>query len=178
LRRFAVALPLVLFAAFAVALFFGLQRDPNALPSVLIDRPLPAFSLAPLRADAAGLSRTDLDGEVALVNVFASWCTICRIEHPTLMRLTADHEVRIYGVDWNESPAAGLAWLERFGDPYLKTGSDANGRLALDLGVSGAPETFVVDKGGRIRYKHSGAITPEVWRDTLGPLVARLEAEK
>jgi cytochrome c biogenesis protein CcmG/thiol:disulfide interchange protein DsbE len=177
MARLSVILPLSLFLVFAVALGFGLRRDPNLLPSTLIDKPLPEFSLAGLRDDSAEFAGSDLEGDVALVNIFASWCSICRVEHPTLMKLTADEAVPIYGIDWNEPPQAGAAWLDRYGNPYLKAGSDANGRLALDLGVSGAPETFIVDKTGRIRYKQIGAITPEVWRDTISPLIEELRSE-
>lgn len=177
MKNLAVYIPLGLFAAFAVALGFGLKRDPSIIPSVLIDRKLPEFSLGPVRQGGEGLASRDLAGKVSLVNVFASWCGICVIEHPTLMTLSRDKAVPIYGVDWKDAPGDGHAWLDKNGNPYLRTGNDDSGRVAIDLGVTGAPETFVVDKAGRIRYKQIGAITPEIWRDKLAPLVAKLEAE-
>lgn len=169
--------PLGLFAAFAGLLAFGLNRDPSAIPSVLIDRPMPEFSLSALQNEGRGLSRADLAGQVSLVNVFASWCGICVVEHPTLMKLSTARSVPIYGINWKDTPGSGQAWLNRYGDPYLKKGDDANGRLAIELGVTGAPETFVVDRSGRIRYKQVGAITDEVWEEKLKPLIAKLEAE-
>jgi cytochrome c biogenesis protein CcmG/thiol:disulfide interchange protein DsbE len=177
MRRFAVFVPLALFAAFAVALDRGLDRDPSVIPSVLIDKPLPVFALAPIGSGGKGFGRADLAGRVSLVNIFASWCTVCAAEHPTLMALSNEKAVPIYGVDWKDAPADGKDWLEKNGNPYARAGSDENGRLAIDLGVTGAPETFVVDKTGRIRYKQIGAITAEVWQGKLAPLVAKLEAE-
>jgi cytochrome c biogenesis protein CcmG/thiol:disulfide interchange protein DsbE len=165
------------FAIFAVALGFGLDRDPSIIPSVIIDRPMPEFALAPLREGETGLKRDDLSGRVSLVNIFASWCGVCGVEHPTLMRLSREQPVRIYGVDWKDTRSDGHGWLEKNGNPYAQTGSDESGRLAIDLGVTGAPETFVVDKTGRIRYKQIGAITQDVWQKTLAPLIAKLEAE-
>jgi cytochrome c biogenesis protein CcmG/thiol:disulfide interchange protein DsbE len=169
-------LPFGLFAAFAGLLAYSLQRDPSAIPSVLIDRQMPAFALSALEEGAGGLSRVDLEGKVSLVNVFASWCSVCALEHPTLMKL-AGEGVPIFGINWRDAPGSGQAWLNRFGDPYAKKGADANGRVAIDLGVTGAPETFIVDRKGRIRYKQIGAISEEVWRATLKPLIERLAAE-
>ena len=177
MRNLAVYVPLALFAGFAAMLGFGLRNDPTLIPSVLIDKPLPHFALAPLASGKDGFARRDLGNHVALVNVFASWCVVCSEEHPTLMRLSREHAVPLYGIDWKDAPKDGAEWLERNGDPYTRAGSDENGRLAIDLGVSGAPETFVVDKNGRIRFKQIGAITPEVWQKTLAPLIAKLESE-
>lgn len=177
MKKLVLFVPLALFAGFAVSLGLGLNRDPASIPSVLINREMPKFSLAPLPSRSRGFSHSDLGGKVTLVNIFASWCGVCVIEHPTLMRLSRENVVPIYGVDWNDSPSEGRAWLEKNGDPYVLTGSDENGRLAIDLGVTGAPETFVVDKNGRIRYKHVGAITSDVWQTKLAPFIARLEAE-
>lgn len=178
MKKLAVFLPLVLFAAFAAALGFGLNRDPSIIPSVVINRPMPEFALAPLKSDGDGFARKDLAGRVSLVNIFASWCGICGVEHPTLLRLSEERAVPIYGVDWKDAPSDGHAWLDRNGNPYTRTGSDENGRLAIDLGVTGAPETFVVDKTGRIRYKQIGAITTQIWQEKLAPLIAKLEAER
>jgi len=176
-KRAIAFVPVLIFVAIAVAMGFGLRNDPSALPSALIDKPAPEFALAPVRASEPGLARADLVGHVSLLNVFGSWCGVCVEEHPTLMDLAARKAVAIYGVDWKDTPADGAAWLDKHGDPFLKVGSDEAGRLSLDLGVSGAPETFVIDKHGRIRFKQVGAITPDVWRDKLAPLVRRLEVE-
>jgi cytochrome c biogenesis protein CcmG/thiol:disulfide interchange protein DsbE len=177
MRRWLAFVPLVAFAALGVVFAIGLGRDPAIIPSALIGKPLPAFTLTPVLPQTAGYSAHDLRGRVVLINVFGSWCVSCRLEHPTLMALKAAGAAPIYGLDWKDDPADGAAWLARNGDPYEQVGGDREGRVALDLGVSGAPETFIIDKKGRIAYKQVGAITPDVWRRKLAPLVARLEAE-
>jgi cytochrome c biogenesis protein CcmG/thiol:disulfide interchange protein DsbE len=164
----------VLFAYFAL----GLTRDPQLLPSALIDRPFPAMDLPPIDGHPKGFATADLGGEVALVNIFGSWCVACRIEHPLLMALTAAGEIPIYGIAWKEKQSADTAaWLRQHGDPYRLVGFDGSGRAAIDLGVTGAPETFPVDKAGRIRYKQVGPITEDVWRLDLKPLIDKLAAE-
>ncbi|MFN4092282.1 MAG: DsbE family thiol:disulfide interchange protein [Brevundimonas sp.] len=178
MRRLAFIAPVVVFIAVAIALFIGLGRDPKILPSMLIDRPLPAFDLPDARPDLVGreLASTDFTGQPMLLNVFASWCVSCRVEHPLLMRLSQEG-VPIHGLNWKDAPGAGAAWLKEFGDPYARVGDDASGRVAIDLGVTGAPETFVVDKHGVVRYRHVGPITPQVWDNTLSPLMEKLRAE-
>lgn len=171
----AAVAPAAVFAALAITLAFGLKNDPAALPAVLVGKPAPAFDLGPVREGDRGFSSADIQGKVVLVNVFGSWCSACRLEHPFLMELAA-RGVPIYGIDWKDAPADGAAWLKTYGDPYRLVGNDQSGRLALDLGVSGAPETFIIDKTGTVRFKQVGPITPEIWRDQLAPLVARLEA--
>ncbi|HVZ68750.1 MAG TPA: DsbE family thiol:disulfide interchange protein [Rhizomicrobium sp.] len=178
MKRIAVFIPLAIFAGFAVALWLGLSNDPTHIPSVLIDKPMPPFELAPVVPGQRGLSHADLKGRVSLVNVFGSWCGVCTEEHPTLMKLAANRTIAIYGIDWKDTPADGAKWLAEHGDPYIRVGNDETGRTALDLGVTGAPETFVVDRNGKVRYKQIGAITDTVWHDTLAPLVAKLEAER
>jgi cytochrome c biogenesis protein CcmG, thiol:disulfide interchange protein DsbE len=168
-----VAVLLVIGGFFA----FGLTQDPKALPSTMIDRPMPEFALTRLTPESEPLTNADLIGKVSLVNVFGSWCSSCVLEHPQLTEISQTGFVALYGVDWRDTPAAGAAWLTRYGDPYHKTGVDSDSRLAIDLGVTGAPETFVVDRGGRIRYKQVGPITPEIWSDTILPLIRKLEAE-
>lgn len=162
-----------------VAAFFGwgLTRDPHALPSTMIDRKMPDFSLAPLAPESPTLANADLLGRVSLVNVFGSWCSSCLAEHPELMEISRSGLVALHGVDWRDKPGDGAAWLSRFGNPYSRTGVDADSKLAIDLGVTGAPETFIIDRGGRIRYKQVGPITPELWSDTLLPIIRKLEAE-
>jgi cytochrome c biogenesis protein CcmG, thiol:disulfide interchange protein DsbE len=167
--------PVVIFGVLAIGLALGLKKDPSTLQSVLIGKPAPAFDLGPVREGDTGFSSADIKGKVALVNVWGSWCVACRVEHPTLVDL-ASKGVVIYGVDWKDDPAEGAASLKRYGDPYKKVGNDQAGRLSLDLGVTGAPETFVIDRTGHIRYKQIGPITPEVWSGTLAPMIARLEA--
>lgn len=169
--------PVAAFAFLAVVLALGLKEDPSRLPSVLVGKPVPNFALGPVRPGDVGFSRDDIRGKVVLINIYGSWCVVCREEHPMLMELAAKG-VPIYGIDWKDTPADGAETLLRSGDPYVRVGSDQNGRLALDLGVSGAPETFVVDRTGRIRFKQVGAITSEVWRDQMGPLIRKLEAER
>jgi len=168
-----VALLLVVGGFFA----FGLTQDPKAMPSTMIDRPMPEFDLARLTPDRDALTNADLIGKVSLVNVFGSWCSSCVLEHPQLTEIGKSGTVALYGVDWRDPPSDGAAWLARYGDPYLKTGVDSDSRLAINLGVTGAPETFVIDRGGRIRFKQVGPITPEVWSTTILPLIRKLEAE-
>jgi cytochrome c biogenesis protein CcmG/thiol:disulfide interchange protein DsbE len=163
--------PVLIFAGVAAYLGFGLTRDPRQLPSVLIDKPAPDFQLPALGAKP-GLATPDLTGKVTLVNFFASWCAPCRIEHPLLMRLAK--EVPLVGVAYKDKPEDSKRFLEQLGDPYAKIGVDRDGRTAIDFGVYGVPETYVVDREGKIRYRHVGPLTPEVWRDTIAPLMARL----
>jgi len=173
----ASVIPLVVMALIGGAMALGLRSDPHVLPSALIDQPMPDFDLPPIVEDGAGFKRADIEGKVVLVNVFASWCVACRVEHPTLMRLAGEKRVPIYGVDWKDEPKDGAGWLAAFGDPYLLVGEDKNSKLAIDLGVTGAPETFVVDRTGRIRFKQIGPVTDDVWRETIEPLVEALEKE-
>ena len=147
------------------------------MPSAMIDRPMPKFDLARLTPDRDALTNADLIGKVSLVNVFGSWCSSCVLEHPQLTAIGKSGAVALYGVDWRDPPSDGAAWLSRYGDPYHKVGVDSDSRLAINLGVTGAPETFVIDRGGRIRFKQVGPITPEVWSTTLLPLIRKLEAE-
>jgi cytochrome c biogenesis protein CcmG/thiol:disulfide interchange protein DsbE len=161
-----------------LAIFFaGLGRDPSRLPSVFIGKPLPAFTTPPLRAETAGLDTTDLAaGEPVLLNVFASWCGPCRVEQPFLMRLRAEG-VAVHGLNWKDKPGDGARWLAQNGDPYIRVGDDPTGRVGIDLGVAGVPETFVIDKRGRVRYRHVGALTPDVWQSKIGPLMEKLRRE-
>ena len=170
-------IPVGLFLVVGLYFFVGLSLDPNKIPSVLIDRPVPEFDLPPVAADKTGLTSDDLRGEVSLVNIFGSWCAACRIEHPFLMHLSENNIIPIYGIDWRDKPGDGAKWLARFGDPYSKVGDDQNGRVAIDFGVTGAPETFIVDRHGHIRYKHVGPIDRTVWQDTLWPIIEELRAE-
>lgn len=176
MRRLLFLLPLAVFLILAGYFWIGLGKDPHQIPSVLINQPVPDFALAPIDGRDKGLSSGDLRGEVSLLNVFGSWCVACAVEHPFLMKLKADGVVPIHAIDWREKDrAAGPAWLARRGDPYTLIGDDPDSRAAIALGVTGAPETFIIDRGGVIRYKHVGPITPEVWSERLWPIVRELQ---
>lgn len=168
-------IPLALFAVLAIFLAIGLTRDPSQLPSELIDRPLPTFEMQTLSGEP--VVTADLVGEVALLNVFGSWCVACLVEHPLMMELSESGVVKIIGVNWRDTKANAERWLTRYGNPYDPIIFDADSHLAIDLGVTGAPETFVLDRKGRIRYKHTGPITDDVWTDSLRPLINTLNAE-
>jgi cytochrome c biogenesis protein CcmG/thiol:disulfide interchange protein DsbE len=166
--------PVGVFGLVAVAFLIALGIDPNILPSALINKEVPDFSLPPLPGKGDGFSSADLKGHVSVVNAFASWCGPCRLEQPALNALARKKRVAIYGIDYKDPPEAGLAWLGQFGDPYTKIGRDS-GQVGLDWGIYGVPETFLIDKTGRIRYKHVGPLTQDVIDNTLLPLVAQLE---
>ncbi|HYE45323.1 MAG TPA: DsbE family thiol:disulfide interchange protein [Caulobacter sp.] len=179
MRRLAFILPVLAFLGIAGVLAFGLGRDPKILPSMLIGKPLPAFDLPDVRAGSGGkgLASRDFRGEPMLLNVFASWCVSCRVEHPFLMRLAREGAVPLHGLNWKDKGDAGARWLTQFGDPFDRVGYDPTGRTGVDLGVTGAPETFVIDAKGVVRYRHVGPVTPEVWTSKLEPLLRRLRAE-
>ena len=176
MTRVIFILPVLVFAAVVIAFAGGLKRDPSQIPSALIDRPLPQFDLPGVSPTSAGFATAEFRGEPKLLNVFASWCGACRQEHPFLMGLK-DQGVLIYGLDWKDKPADGAAWLVEFGNPYTKTANDESGRTGIDLGVTGAPETFVIDRRGRVRYKQIGPINAEVWDGTIKPLMDKLRLE-
>ncbi|MBN8510652.1 MAG: DsbE family thiol:disulfide interchange protein [Burkholderiales bacterium] len=174
MRRY--LLPLAVFVLLVGFLAVGLQRDPKILPSPLIDKPAPAFSLPRLDDPAKTLSAADLKGKVWLLNVWASWCVACRIEHPLLVELAGSGAVPIVGLNYKDKRDEALAWLAKHGDPYVVSIVDAQGLVGIDWGVYGVPETFVVDKQGVIRLKHVGPVTPEVLREQILPLVKKLDA--
>jgi cytochrome c biogenesis protein CcmG/thiol:disulfide interchange protein DsbE len=157
--------PLVLFLGMAALLYRGLYLDPSELPSALIGKPFPEFSL-PAVQDGKPLTRNDLLGKPALVNVWGTWCVACRVEHPVLTKL-AEQGVVIYGVNYKDVNADAVKWLSEFHDPYQLNINDEAGSLGLNLGVYGAPETFLIDAKGVIRYKHVGVIDQTVWREKL-----------
>ena len=177
MKRFLYFTPLIVVAVLVVYFGVGLTRDPHEIPSVLIDRPFPPVDLPPIAGYPKGLTTADLGGQVALVNVFASWCVSCKVEHPVLMEHAQAGDIPIYGIAWKDDPVATTQLLEQDGDPYRLVGADRSGRAAIDLGVTGAPETYLVDKAGRIRYKQIGPITEDVWAQVLQPLMAKLVAE-
>lgn len=175
MKRWMLAVPLLLFVGVAVFLYRGLYLDPSALPSAMIDKPFPQFSL-PTVQDNRTLTRSDIVGKPALVNVWGTWCVACRVEHPVLNKL-AQQGVVIYGINYKDQDAAAEKWLNEFHNPYLLNIADAEGTLGLDLGVYGAPETFLIDAKGVIRYKHVGIIDDAVWHDQLARLYQGLVDE-
>lgn len=172
IRRIALAvLPLALFAALGVFLYAGLSLNPREIPSVLIDKPVPDFDLPPIEGRPGGLARDDLVGEVSLLNVFASWCVACRVEHPLLMRLKREGIVPVHGLNYKDAPADALDWLGRHGDPYDLIGADRKGRVAIEFGVYGVPETFLIGADGRILCKHIGPIQGRDFETKLLPAI-------
>lgn len=167
-------IPLIVFVVMVGFLAVGLNLKPREVPSPLIDKPAPAFSLARLDAPEQQLGLEDLKGQVWLLNVWASWCVACRQEHPLLVDLARQNVVPIYGLNYKDKRDEALAWLGRYGNPYAVSLSDTEGLVGIDYGVYGVPETFVVDKSGTIRLKHIGPVTPEALRDTILPLVRKL----
>lgn len=165
-----VALFLGVFAVFAL----GLRDDPSLVPSPLIGKPVPVFDLPPVEGRSLGLSSRDLRGRVSLVNVFASWCVSCREEHSLLLQLRQSGIVPIEGLDYKDRPADAARWLAAIGDPYTRIGADTDGRAAIDWGVYGVPETFVVDRRGIIAYKQIGPVTPAILERTILPMLAQL----
>lgn len=177
MNRLLYLIPVGIFAVLVAFFVIGLGRDPKLIPSVLINRPVPEFALAPLpgRGDT-GFSTADLKGHVTLVDIYGSWCISCVEEHPTLLEIQKTGVVPIYGIDWRDDAQKGAQWLIDKGDPYTRVGLDpAPGRTAIDFGVTGAPESFIIDAKGVIRYKYIGPITPEVWRTTLLPIIQDLK---
>jgi cytochrome c biogenesis protein CcmG/thiol:disulfide interchange protein DsbE len=175
MKSLRLVIPLAVFLAIAAFLWVGLYRDPREVPSPLVDKPAPAFTLAQLHKPAETFTPDAMRGKVWLLNVWASWCVACRQEHPLLVDLSKGG-VPIVGFNYKDKRENGLQWLERNGNPYLLSVSDLDGRVGIDYGVYGAPETFVIDKTGVIRYKQIGPITPEAWRDKIQPLVNKLSS--
>jgi cytochrome c biogenesis protein CcmG/thiol:disulfide interchange protein DsbE len=165
MKRVMLFIPLIAFIVLAVFLMRGISLDPSAMPSALINKPFPAFSLPALQTQAI-VTEKSLHGQKALVNVWATWCVTCRVEHPFLMQLSQKN-IPIYGISYKDSNAAALTWLKEKGNPYRTTIVDAEGKLGIDLGVFGAPETYFVDSSGIIRYKHVGDLNERNWNDEL-----------
>lgn len=167
-------LPLAFLLALGVLLHAGIGRDPSKLPSPLIGKPAPAFELPVLGEDARTVSSASLAGRAYLLNVFASWCATCQAEHPVLKAFAAEGVVPVVGLNWKDRPEDALRWLGRHGNPYVVVLADPSGAVGIDFGVYGTPETFLVDAGGTIRYKHVGNLTPEVIEGELRPLLREL----
>jgi cytochrome c biogenesis protein CcmG, thiol:disulfide interchange protein DsbE len=176
IRKLAFLLPAVLFAGLLVVFSIGLTHDPHLLPSALIDRPAPAFALPGLYDTAKGLSREDLGGQVTLVNFFASWCAPCREEHTELMALAGHPGVILEGVAYKDKPEDARRFLDALGNPFHRIGVDHSGTTAIDFGVYGVPETYVVDRLGHIRYRQVGPLTADDVERKILPLIGRITA--
>jgi cytochrome c biogenesis protein CcmG/thiol:disulfide interchange protein DsbE len=175
MRRLFYVLPILLFVVLAGYFFLGLKRDPSLLPSALLDKPAPEFVLPGIDGQL-GLAHADLAGRVTLVNFFASWCAPCRMEHPLLMRLAGEGRIALYGIDYKDKPEDAARLLAQLGDPYQRIGVDRDGRTAIDFGVYGVPETYVLDKEGRIRFRQVGPISAADYDDKILPLLKQLGA--
>ena len=176
-RRLLLAAPAIGFGGLAALFAARLGSDPSQLPSALIGKPVPIFDLPPVQGRTLGLSSGDLDGEVSLVNVFASWCVACRAEHPLFLRLARDKTVPIHGLNYKDRPGDAAHWLDSLGDPYTRTGADRDGRVAIDWGVYGVPETYVIDADRRIAHRQIGPITDQALEETVLPLIERLRRQ-
>lgn len=172
-------IPLVIFLALAGFLMVGLQHDPREVPSPLIGKPAPEFSLPRLDDPSKTVTKQDMLGKVWLMNVWSSWCGSCRQEHPIMVKIGKDGQkiVPIIGLDYKDKDADGLRFLRQGGDPYDFSIKDPTGEVGIEFGVYGVPETFVIDKKGVIRYKQIGPITQQAWDKTIHPLIKELEAE-
>ena len=169
-------LPLLLFLGLALMLAAGLGRDPKEVPSPLIGKPAPAFTLARLDDPQQSIRRDDLLGKVWVLNVWASWCVACREEHPLLVEFSRRKTVPVYGLNYKDTRPDGLRWLANFGNPYDASLFDNDGKVGIDFGVYGVPETFIIDKQGVIRFKHIGPVTPAVLKDRIEPMLKALNA--
>jgi cytochrome c biogenesis protein CcmG, thiol:disulfide interchange protein DsbE len=174
MRRLIYLLPIAAFTALAGYFVVSLSRDPSVLPSAMLNQPTPAFTLAGLQGQP-GLARDEFRGQVVLINFFASWCVPCRAEHPLLMRLAAELKTPVYGIDYKDKPEDAARFLSELGNPYGRIGADRDGRVGIDFGVYGVPETYVIDKAGRIRLRHVGPLTPADVTRELAPLVKELQ---
>ena len=174
MKRLFFLLPLAIFLGMAFYFAISLTKDPRILPSALIDQPVPAFNLPALKPEKPGLATGDLKGKVTIVNVFASWCVPCRAEHPLWMKLAESGEVPIHAINWKDQRAAAVNWLQELGDPYSRIGYDFDNKAGIEWGVYGVPETYVIDREGRIRYKHVGPLFPETYMEVIAPLLKEL----
>ncbi len=175
--RLRVILPLAIFGIMVGFFAVGLGLDPSIVPSPLVEKQAPEFELPELFDPDRTITLADFDGQVYLFNVFASWCTACRLEHPLFMAIAEEGEVPIYGLNYKDERSDAIAWLAELGNPYQAIAVDRKGRVGIDWGVYGVPETFLVDKKGVIRYKRIGPFNAEILRDTVLPLVRQLQME-
>tara|TARA_R110002096_G_scaffold161007_4_gene327400 strand:- start:3711 stop:4235 length:525 start_codon:yes stop_codon:yes gene_type:complete len=164
-------LPLLLFVVLIGFMWRGLYSDPSELPSQYIGKPAPEFRLPTLKDPARMLSADDLVGQISLVNVWGTWCVGCRAEHDFLMQLKRSGEIPIFAINWRDNRQDALRWLQQLGDPYVASGFDEDGRVGIDWGVYGAPETFLIDPGGNVIYRHPGALTASIWQQEFVPRI-------
>ena len=176
MKRWQYLLPLGIFVVLLGFLGVGLNLNPREVPSPLIGKPAPGFQLTRLDDPGQTITRQDMLGKVWVLNVWASWCVACREEHPLLVEFAKKKLVPIYGLNYKDKREDGTRWLQRFGDPYTASLWDGDGRVGIDFGVYGVPETFLIDKQGVVRFKHIGPVTPEVLRDKIEPLIRQLNA--
>jgi len=170
-KTFTSLLVPIIFVALIALLWAGLGRDPRFVPSPLVGKPLPDFTLSKLQNPQRILTAADFQGKVSLLNVWATWCVSCRREHGFLMSLAESGQIPIYGINYKDDREAALAWLEKIGDPYTMNVYDPDGRLGIDLGVYGTPETFLIDPDGVIAYKHIGPMSVDVWEKKIRPVI-------
>lgn len=164
-------IPLGIFVCLAITLGVGLHIHSDKVPSTLIGKPVPEFSLEPLYVSQEAFTNADLKQGISLLNVFASWCRTCHFEHPLLMQLKEYDVLPIYGLNWKDERAKAIKWLRKTGNPYTKLGMDVNGQVGIDLGVTGTPETFLIDEKGTILFKHSGALTTAIIKEEILPIL-------
>ena len=164
--------PVVVFVVLLGFLMFGLTRDPSELPSPFIDKPAPDFTLPSLLDPAVTMDRSVLTNGWSLVNVWATWCVGCRQEHDFLLQLAQSETIPLFGINWRDNGDEAKRWLRQLGDPYVMSGFDADGRVGIDWGVYGAPETFLVDGDGVVRHKHLGPLSAEIWQRDFVPLIS------
>ena len=169
--------PLAIFLILCGLLYVGLGLNPREVPSPLVDKPAPPFTLPSLHQEGKTISPADFKGQVWLLNVWASWCTSCRAEHELIVDMVRQHQVAIVGLNYKDQDRDAKYWLKRFGDPYTASAVDAEGEAGIDWGVYGVPETFVIDRRGMIRHKHIGPLTAESIRTKILPLLKQLEGE-
>jgi len=175
-RSLRYLVPLAIFITLVIFLYRGLSLDPKRVPSPLVGKPMPEFSLPRLKDPAATLSDTDLKGKVSVLNIWATWCVSCRAEHAVLLLLANSGKVDIYGLNYKDDRAKAQQWLAQLGDPYVANAFDADGRAGIDWGVYGAPETFIMDRQGIIRHKHIGPLTVDALDNEILPLIAELQS--
>lgn len=176
MRKFLYFIPALVMAALGAAFFFQLGKDASVVPSALIGKPAPGFDLTAIEGhDKPGLAKSDFTGRITVLNVFASWCVPCRAEHPVVTELALRDDIEVVGLNYKDKPADARRWLAELGDPYDRIGADADGRVRIDFGVYGVPETFVIDGEGVIRAKHVGPLTPEHVAKTIIPAIEALK---
>ncbi len=170
-------LPLILVISLGVVLYRGLSLNPTAIPSALVGQKVPSFALTKLLDEQVVVTQEQLKGKIVLLNVWATWCVYCKYEHPYLVDIAESGRVQLYGLNYKDERVAAREWLTKYKNPYVFSIFDETGRLGIDLGITAAPETFVIDAEGIIRMKHVGPIDPSIWQSKFLPLITQLEAE-